>query len=225
MNLLNLKYFFLAVVLCFCSIGFAQTKEEQVQKTSLGVAIEPLFLARSITKLDIEYKPKKHLFSYIVSPEIASGTVYDQALFSWDRNPSEDHLKGFGIGLFQKISAKVKSKAIPYLAYGLTYRKNTISYDDEGFVPYTKENLSFYEYRRYNDDLKIETYLISLLSGVQITGSSKIQCDVYGGFGYKSSKKSSMIIEGKRNYNHSFSDYAYNGFIFQLGVRFGYKIL
>ncbi len=224
MNFLNRKSFFLAALFVVNSLCFAQTGEEKPSsKSSLSVAIEPFYFISRITKLDLEYKPKKHWFSYIISPEFFSGTVYDGSIFPIQGAPS-DELRGFGIGLHQKISAKVNSNAVPYLAYGVTLRKNTITYDDEGFVPFQENGLSFYEYRNFTDGMKIKTSLFSVLVGVQITGDSKFQFDMYTGAGYKSSTKRSLI-EGKRDYNQTFTDYAYNGFIFQLGVRIGYKIL
>src|SRR5687767_7648300 len=126
MNPLNLRNLLPILCITFLSIsGFAQTSSENIaSKSSLSLTIEPLYFINRTTKLDIEFKPKKHLFAYILSPEIFAGTVYDGSIFSM-KNKASDEIKGFGIGLQQKISFKVKSNSVPYLAYGVTYRYNS----------------------------------------------------------------------------------------------------
>jgi len=226
MAVYQLKRLFCCLFLVALAVwAFSQEQPEEDNNdesvaVSVRLTVEPLYLFNRTAKAALETKKPGSRLAHIVSPELYFGTVYDKSLMEFKKR-SADKLFGFGIGLQQKLYGKDKQHG-PYFAWDAAYRHLIINYSTEGFIPYEKDGLQYYDYGPYSKDLKIHSFMGSLLGGIQLHSESDMLFDFFLGFGYKASTKKGN--EHPREYNQEFSSYAYNGFLYRMGFRIGYQI-
>jgi hypothetical protein len=213
---------YIVKVVCACLFGGLAVEAQGQEKENVSefiALIQPAFLLNNAVHLDLEGKFKSKYLHFIVSPEIYRGSVSDR---HGEASGQTDDLRGYGIGLSQKINLREKGTK-PYISYGLMYRNLGITYQDEGFIIAPRDGLDFYEFVPYTDKLNINSFLWNSTVGVQITNVEKVIVDLYIGGGLKvSSKKSGQ--SGKRDYDQEYQDFAYNGSVFLAGIKLGYKI-
>jgi hypothetical protein len=207
------RLFFLVVIWASSSV-----KAQEKKFPEILASVQPLFAVNNALRADIELKLRSPLLNVVLSPELYTGTVKDRYAY---RDQYRDNLGGIGIGISHKLDLS-KRNVRPYVSYGITYRSLKIDYDDEGFLPYTKEGLLYYEYGTFNDRLNIRSTLLNAVGGIQFITKKRFVFDVYLGAGYKNSSKSSSF--SKREYHHGTRSFAYNGNLFLSGFRIGYQL-
>lgn len=218
----RISFVSLLVIVFTTQLNAQQLKEEiAVNKNAISVTIQPFYLLKNAAKIDIEFQKSGRNFAYILSPEVYAGNVRDATTLSSIRNENTDKINGFGIGLLQKYKKKDKIGG-PYLAYGVTYRYQTIDYESEDFKQFEEDGFTFYEYEPIKDVLKINSFLFSGTFGFQKVKRDFVY-DLYTGFGYKKPSIKSTYPEA-RKYNQGFNSYAYDGVVFLLGFKMGYQI-
>lgn len=203
-----------------------EKKKEEIKSSSrlppVSLSVQPLFAFIDGLKLDIEMQKRNRHSSFIISPEFYTGSVRDKSSTLFFRKYEGDKITGFGLGLLAKYRLSTEPDGW-YISYGITSRRFLINYTDEGYVGYTENNLHYYEYGNFTDQLKINSYLVSLAPGVQIIGSSNILLDLYLGIGYKFRNKKSEY-PGHRTYERSPIDFGGRGFVPLAGFKIGYQI-
>lgn len=220
---IRIALFSTCLILAFSS-SFAQTADSSTSvtaKTAISIAIEPHFLITNAGRLNVELQKPGGKFAYIIVPEIYGGEIVDAGVFRGISDKDPDKIRGFGLGLFHKYKFK-PSVTGPYLAYGLTYRNLDITYNTEGYIRYTEDELTYYKYGDMEDVLKINSYLISGLAGYQKTAGI-FMFDIYVGLGYKSSNKKSLY-PAARKYDRSVFDIAYTGGTMVFGIKLGFQL-
>lgn len=192
--------------------------QEKKSKMELIASVQPLYAFSNALRMDVELKLQNKYLNFIISPEIYGGYVYDKYSY---KDRKVDDLEGAGIGLSHKINLNNKRNK-PYLNYGIMYRELQINYEEEGFVPYQKDGLEFYEYGPFLDNLKISSVLLNACLGLQTTNFDRFILDFYAGAGYKISSKKSAFPD-KRGYDQEYISYAYNGAVLLAGIKFGFQ--
>lgn len=185
---------------------------------STVITIQPLYFVTSAVKLDIEFRKPDSKRAIGITPEFFNGNIKDADLLREMKGLKQDKLSGFGIGIFQKYYVANG----PYFAYGLTYRYQTIVFDSQGFAPYQKDGYTFYEYGSISDKWKINSFLANTVIGYQAVKYDFVY-DIYLGFGYKHPSIKADHPEA-RKYDRGVFNYAYDGLVYLMGFKVGYKI-
>lgn len=213
----------LVFVLCHPLYSAAQDASNEAGKNAklaVSVAVQPLYAISNAGKFDIELQNSASRFAYIISPEIYGGSLRDVSPFQNQVGVNKDRLSGFGIGLLQKYYVNESKR--PYVAYGLTYRYQTIAFEAEGYDTFEKNGLTYYQYGPIKDKWKINSFLISTVIGYQKIKHDFLY-DVYLGFGYKKPSVESKYPEA-RKYDEGVYNFAYTGLVYHMGFKIGFNI-
>jgi len=213
----------------FAKIGTATAQDQTARpdttdndaKSSLSLAIQPMFMLNNAGKIDLEWQPVATKLAYVFTVEVYSGRIKDvKAVFD---NPSDvpwDRINGAGIGIAQKYKFK-NERSSPYLAYGLTYRYQEINIETKGFFTYEQDGLTYYDYGPLEKNLAVSSGLATAVFGYQKI-SDDFLYDFYFGFGYKA-QFNNTEFEGLRRFDSSIVNYAYKGFGMVAGFKIGYQ--
>lgn len=234
--MINYKKNCLAVLALLCleisvNIGNASAQENVIvdtthldkaeNKKSLSVSLQPLFMLISAGKIDIELQPAGKRHAYIFTAEVYGGRVQDRSNgFDTRSNGDWDKINGAGLGISHKFKFK-NERSSPYIAYGLTYRYQEITFETEGFYPYEQDGLTYYEYGSIEKNLVISSGLATTVFGYQKISDDFVY-DFYFGFGYKAQLKETDFM-GLREYDNSIMNYAYKGFGMVAGLKIGFQ--
>lgn len=210
------KFSLLGLILLLSLISVAQ---ENKPINGIVASVQPLFALNNALRLDAEMKLRSKNLNFIISPEFYKGYSSDNKSILSDKKRI-DEVEGIGIGVSHKID--FNSNRNTYFNYGLMYRDLNITYEDEGYIPYQRGGLSYYEYGLYVDKLKINSILLDACIGIQSHSFGRFILDFYVGGGYKTSSKTSNY--NGRSYDQHHASYAYNGFVFRTGIKAGFKI-
>jgi len=212
----NLITLILAAVCC--TGVFAQSKADSSKTVrpkgvNLSLGFEPIFAFNNCFKTDLEVKPLSRNFGIEVTPEIYAA--------SHILNNQHDDISGFGLGLYHKLYLNTGDNNRVMIAYGATYRHIDVTYQDEGFIPFTQNGLDYYQYKNFTDVLKNTSVLANIyVSARAVDIPNSFFLDAYMGGGYKFAKQESMY-SGFRAYNALMYDYGHKGFVFLLGIKLG----
>ncbi|WP_207533552.1 hypothetical protein [Desertivirga arenae] len=218
----RLKHLIFTVFLAFPCISQAQGDQKQEKKASITVSTDLLQYFNDIYKYDIEGKKTDSHLSHFLSIELVNGRTNNQS--AWYTNSGTDPISGFGLGIHQKwVARKGNPKSTPYIAYGIGLRKVFIKYSAVGFSRYTENSLDYYIWGPYNDKVEIKSGMANAIGGIQFKHSTNIVLDGYFGIAYKISDSNSLKI-GSREYNKTFSSFAFEGLGFQVGAKLGFKV-
>ncbi|MGV3509408.1 MAG: hypothetical protein ACO1N7_08980 [Sphingobacteriaceae bacterium] len=211
------KFSLLGLILLF---SFMSAAQENKPINGIVASVQPLFALNNALRLDVEMKLQNKNLNFIISPEFYKGYASDNKFILSDKKRGIDEVEGIGIGVSHKID--FNSNRNTYFNYGLMYRDLNITYEDEGYIPYQRDGLSYYEYGLYVDKLKISSILLDACIGIQSHNFGRFILDFYIGGGYKTSSKTSNY--NGRSYDQHHASYAYNGFVFRTGIKAGFKI-
>lgn len=187
----------------------------------LSVSVQPLFLFNRGFHFDVELQLPEKKSAFIIAPELYAGSVSDIEFAIMDTD-GDDKVKGYGLGVMHKIKFE-KNLSSTYFAYGLQYRNHNIDFEDKGYSQFRRDDLIYYEYGPYSDNLKINSYLVRAIVGQQRVYSTNILLDYYVGLGYKEATKTSGHPDA-RKYNQTFSSYAYRGTVMIMGFKIGLQL-
>lgn len=221
----------LLFTIAFLSAASLQSAQAQADSTknhaassnmAISLSAQPLYILSSAIKMDLELHKPTGRFGYVISPEFYSGNISDDRENHNRNGSSPDRIKGFGLGIHQKLKFK-KQLVSSYFAYGATFRSQTITYHTESFIPYGNDGLSYYSYGPVDNRIKIKSLLVSAVMGFQTLDWDVLLMDAYIGFGYKLADLE-MTYAGERRYDKNYFSPAYQGPLFMLGVKFGAQI-
>lgn len=216
----------LITILINAHLGFSQQAEQpKGRKASICLSLNMLNMINDTYRFDLEGRKTNTHLSHILTGEFFNGNTYNDS--GWGiahENEISDDISGKGVGIYQKWFAFKKAREVnPYLCYGFGFRDISIRYQDEGYISYTQNSLEYYRYGDIEDVLKIKSMIYSVNGGLQlITPNELFVIDLFFGAAYKNSNTSSKY-SGFRSYNNNPSNFAYSGWVAQVGFKLGLK--
>lgn len=213
----------------FAKIGTATGQDQTAKpdttdkdaKSSISLAIQPMFMLNNAGKIDLEWQSGGKKIGYVFTAELYSGRTKDASEGFYNRGTEKwDRISGLGVGISQKYKFK-DERSSPYLAYGLTYRYQEISFETEGFFTYEQDGLTYYDYGPIEKNFAVSSGLATAVFGYQKIADDFLY-DLYFGFGYKA-QFNNTEFDGLRRYNDSIIYHAYKGFGMVAGFKIGYQ--
>ncbi len=212
--------------------AFGQT--DSTSNKIFSVAFVPQYMVIDAIRLDFEIGSTLHKNRVAISPYVYAGetNMYeDQAVTPPTAGSTNDYGKtrvdGVGIEGLGKwaIYQNPKSFTNVYVGYGAGYHHIRLKYHDYGLVPYTEDDLEYYEYGILENQKEIINRLdvIAVLGCKAYTASNIVFFDIFFGPVFKKSFIDTSALANSRIHDKMFQ-YGYNGVTFRTGISIGINL-
>lgn len=216
-----------------CLLIFQTSAFSQMSKVSddadaksnfpLSVSFQPIYLINNSLKFDVELQQKGKPSAFIGSLELIRGNP--QLLYNTgDNNATTDCISGVGIGLAYKLKLNPTEKLTSfYFSPGVSFRKMKITLTGDDYYTYQEDGIQYFTFGKVDKKYPINSAFVFSNFGYHKVWTTTMLLDTYLGFGYKLSTKDN-VLETDRDYEKPTYGFSYSGFIFQVGVKFGFQI-
>lgn len=207
----------------FAQMGNASNDADAKSNFPLSISFQPIYLINNTLRLDLEMQQKGKASAFITALELIGGNT--QLLYSSDDNTkTKDDVFGAGFGLAYKLKLNPTEKLTSfYFSPGLMLRTVKISLKEDDFYTYEEDGIKYFTFGEVETKYPINSALFFSNLGYHKVWTTSILLDTYLGFGYKVSTND-KVLETIRDYEKPTYGFNYTGFIFQVGVKFGFQV-
>lgn len=216
----NLITIFFTSLFCLISFGaISQDKENPFKEYSFAFTISPQFLFVNSLKFQVEMMVKRD-HSLILSPQLIKGPIERSRDIAVANETRKDGISGFGGELLHKmILFYFTQENQLYFSHGPIFQAPKITYSEYYWLENPENPLELI-YRLQEKNSVIYRYGYTVYFGVQNISAETVIMDLYAGIGIRYVDIKPPLPEN-RSYGKGIWNYAYEGALPVVGIRFG----